>query len=545
MLDALGTLLQLEELSGVTIGWNRGYQSSVITSQCLARFTALRVLDNALWYNPAVPSEHTPWSSVFNTLQKLELRHESEPRVTHTLWKALALMVANKCDLLDADSFTEVQDWGRAHDVPVVRASAKTGLGVDASFLTLVKFLPPSARHKIAVLGCSGSGKSALTMQFTLNVFLHEYDPTIEDHFLKVVRVPGILKKAMTAPAQAGLEPSRRSSRTILGTLGSLLRRRSIASTPPKPPPSSSPVQPRPAARKIRRVAKADTNVVALNLASLTQLTGAEKLSSPPPSCGTCNAFLVRSTSGKCPFCHFGGPVRYKESTGTLMIETYDFVLRNGTASNESHNLAATDLSLTLHAPRGWYFEPSAHPGTSLSAYGSILTLSCASADAVSFAFTPSSSTSKRTGPTVPFQARITYRLPASSGDVRERVIHAVIPTTSSRARAESGANIRLLGTHLIRNISLRVNEYLSGNGYGRINTTQARDTFLAVNRLLSRAAAERQEEEMEMVSRIARESGKLDWALESVFRVGPGFHEGKAREDAVAAFARGASIVF
>lgn len=92
MLDALGTLLQLEELSGVTIGWNRGYQSSVITSQCLARFTALRVLDNALWYNPAVPSEHTPWSSVFNTLQKLELRHESEPRVTRTLWKALALM---------------------------------------------------------------------------------------------------------------------------------------------------------------------------------------------------------------------------------------------------------------------------------------------------------------------------------------------------------------------------------------------------------------------------------------------------------------------
>ncbi|KZV97066.1 hypothetical protein EXIGLDRAFT_764818 [Exidia glandulosa HHB12029] len=93
MLDALGTLLQLEELSGVTIGWNRGYPSSVITSQCLARFTALRVLDNALWYSPAVLSEHTPWYSVFNTLHKLEMRHAlSEPEVTRGLWKALALM---------------------------------------------------------------------------------------------------------------------------------------------------------------------------------------------------------------------------------------------------------------------------------------------------------------------------------------------------------------------------------------------------------------------------------------------------------------------
>ncbi|KZV78339.1 hypothetical protein EXIGLDRAFT_783967 [Exidia glandulosa HHB12029] len=92
MLDALGTLLQLEELSGVTLGWNRDFRSSIITSQCLARFTALRILDNVLWYSPAVLSKHTPWSSVFSSLQTLELRHESEPKVIHEVWKALALM---------------------------------------------------------------------------------------------------------------------------------------------------------------------------------------------------------------------------------------------------------------------------------------------------------------------------------------------------------------------------------------------------------------------------------------------------------------------
>jgi GTPase SAR1 family protein len=36
---------------------------------------------------------------------------------------------------------------------------------------------------KLAVVGGGGVGKSALTVQFIQNVFLEEYDPTIEDSY--------------------------------------------------------------------------------------------------------------------------------------------------------------------------------------------------------------------------------------------------------------------------------------------------------------------------------------------------------------------------
>ncbi|KZV78340.1 hypothetical protein EXIGLDRAFT_787699 [Exidia glandulosa HHB12029] len=89
LLELLGTFLQLEELSGVAIGRAR---DGGLTSQCLAQFRSLRVLDNALWNSPPVLTADVPWSSVFNALRTLEFRHESRPGVVRELWETLALM---------------------------------------------------------------------------------------------------------------------------------------------------------------------------------------------------------------------------------------------------------------------------------------------------------------------------------------------------------------------------------------------------------------------------------------------------------------------
>jgi len=45
--------------------------------------------------------------------------------------------------------------------------------------------------YKIAVCGAGGVGKSALTLQLVGNMFVEEYDPTIEDAYRKQVRVDG------------------------------------------------------------------------------------------------------------------------------------------------------------------------------------------------------------------------------------------------------------------------------------------------------------------------------------------------------------------
>ncbi|KAM7537961.1 hypothetical protein Aperf_G00000077769 [Anoplocephala perfoliata] len=45
--------------------------------------------------------------------------------------------------------------------------------------------------YKLVVVGAGGVGKSALTIQLTQNLFVHEYDPTIEDSYRKQVNIDG------------------------------------------------------------------------------------------------------------------------------------------------------------------------------------------------------------------------------------------------------------------------------------------------------------------------------------------------------------------
>lgn len=45
--------------------------------------------------------------------------------------------------------------------------------------------------HKIVIFGSGATGKSALTIQFILNHFIFEYDPTIEDSYRKQVQIDG------------------------------------------------------------------------------------------------------------------------------------------------------------------------------------------------------------------------------------------------------------------------------------------------------------------------------------------------------------------
>ena len=44
---------------------------------------------------------------------------------------------------------------------------------------------------KLAVLGSGGVGKSALTMQFALGVFVEDYDPTLEDDYRCEIDIDG------------------------------------------------------------------------------------------------------------------------------------------------------------------------------------------------------------------------------------------------------------------------------------------------------------------------------------------------------------------
>jgi len=46
--------------------------------------------------------------------------------------------------------------------------------------------------HKLVVLGSGGVGKSALSIQFVRNMFVREYNPTIEEAYRKQVTIDGV-----------------------------------------------------------------------------------------------------------------------------------------------------------------------------------------------------------------------------------------------------------------------------------------------------------------------------------------------------------------
>lgn len=45
--------------------------------------------------------------------------------------------------------------------------------------------------YKLVVVGDGGVGKSALTIQFFQKIFVSDYDPTIEDSYLKHTEIDG------------------------------------------------------------------------------------------------------------------------------------------------------------------------------------------------------------------------------------------------------------------------------------------------------------------------------------------------------------------
>lgn len=77
-------------------------------------------------------------------------------------------------------------------------------------------FLIPS---KVVMLGTGGVGKSSVTLRFTQNTFLEDYDPTIEDSYRKMILVEGQpkadeetkkKKKKRMAKKKAAAKPAKR-----------------------------------------------------------------------------------------------------------------------------------------------------------------------------------------------------------------------------------------------------------------------------------------------------------------------------------------------
>lgn len=69
------------------------------------------------------------------------------------------------------------------------------------------------------MLGTGGVGKSSVTLRFTQNIFMDDYDPTIEDSYRKMIQVTGQpkgdkkSKKRLQKKARAKSQPKKTKGR--------------------------------------------------------------------------------------------------------------------------------------------------------------------------------------------------------------------------------------------------------------------------------------------------------------------------------------------
>ncbi|XP_041351895.1 circularly permutated Ras protein 1-like [Gigantopelta aegis] len=272
-----------------------------------------------------------------------------------------AILCGNKSDL-EASRVVEKREGAalaQTQSVPFIETSAKTGENVIKAMETLVKTLPRASNdYKIVMLGSGGVGKSSITVMFVQNIFVDNYDPTIEDSFRKMVNIKGLgpidsdaraakkekkkkKKKSKATPSPplsyaspnmlcSNIDPAMQGSfakQKSGGFLSSLRRTLSgkkkkaphqpvvqqradpVFGGPPEPPSAVKSATP-PAAKNLQ-CKKLDGNIVHVALGELAEEPN--QVTGDPVRCSRCKAVLcststITGESGdrvwKCEYCY-------------------------------------------------------------------------------------------------------------------------------------------------------------------------------------------------------------------------------------------------
>ncbi|KAI8785193.1 circularly permutated Ras protein 1 [Biomphalaria glabrata] len=295
-----------------------------------------------------------------------------------------AILVANKQDMISEATVTsqEGKDLATRLGIPFYETSAKTGTDVTEAFSGLIRTIPRvSSEYKIVTLGAGAVGKSCLTVRFVSNVFVDEYDPTIEDSYRKMITVSGLkplskderkklkMKKKQSSIADTENNMSRNSkSIEVFRTLKKMFR------PPSRPPPrfkddhlpprfSNMPTANGLDSDRVKKIKerKTDGNVILIpfkNLADDLQLVTGD-----PVKCGQCKAVLTSTarlehegdaTIWNCEFCHHKNTDLDISEEEIPKGEVLDFMLSPATkTSAESENTASDELALKKGTSEG------------------------------------------------------------------------------------------------------------------------------------------------------------------------------------------------
>ncbi|XP_076442236.1 circularly permutated Ras protein 1-like isoform X2 [Babylonia areolata] len=262
--------------------------------------------------------------------------------------KFSAVLCGNKTDLTDERRVTSEEGQKLADRLgrPYFETSAKTGEGVTDLYHGLMRTIPRTGTdYKVVMLGSGGVGKSCITLRFTQDIFLEDYDPTVEDSFRKMIRVTGqpqgVLKRRRRRKKRS--QPKKGQAKDV--------QQQQQGSSVDPPSSDDDDDDPRAVSTHMSRRRKADGNAVLLSLGRLAE--DPNLVTGDPLRCEQCQAVLSATSSltqqpdGKktwaCEFCGQENRDLDVEEEEIPKGECFDFMLEAAmTAEPEAGAAEAT-----------------------------------------------------------------------------------------------------------------------------------------------------------------------------------------------------------
>ena len=99
------------------------------------------------------------------------------------------VLLATKCDTNARREveMAEAETLANDNKMPFFVVSAKTGEGVERAFKIAAAMGAVDRTSKVGVFGGPAVGKTALVLRFVQDVFIEEYDPTIENSYRYII----------------------------------------------------------------------------------------------------------------------------------------------------------------------------------------------------------------------------------------------------------------------------------------------------------------------------------------------------------------------